>query len=79
MQSTMAEQEGMKAPQPLGTVLPRITIQFCTQCKWMLRAAYVKPPPPPPVCSQLQLTHMKTKRYSTPKNSCQPSPSPSVK
>lgn len=21
--------------------LPRITIQFCTQCKWMLRAAYV--------------------------------------
>ncbi|KAH8658732.1 Rdx type Seleno protein, partial [Tricladium varicosporioides] len=20
--------------------LPRITIQFCTQCKWMLRAAY---------------------------------------
>ncbi|KAJ4292298.1 hypothetical protein N0V88_005930 [Collariella sp. IMI 366227] len=26
-----------------GTVearLPRVTIQFCTQCKWMLRAAY---------------------------------------
>jgi len=21
--------------------LPRVTIQFCTQCKWMLRAAYV--------------------------------------
>ncbi|KAL5598841.1 hypothetical protein BROUX41_003831 [Berkeleyomyces rouxiae] len=21
-------------------ILPRITIQFCTQCKWMLRAAY---------------------------------------
>lgn len=21
--------------------LPRITIKFCTQCKWMLRAAYV--------------------------------------
>jgi hypothetical protein len=21
--------------------LPRMTIQFCTQCKWMLRAAYV--------------------------------------
>jgi hypothetical protein len=24
-----------------GQVLPRVTIQFCTQCKWMLRAAYV--------------------------------------
>ncbi|KAM4060231.1 rdx family protein [Hirsutella rhossiliensis] len=24
-------------PEP---ALPRITIQFCTQCKWMLRAAY---------------------------------------
>ncbi|TVY21910.1 hypothetical protein LARI1_G000361 [Lachnellula arida] len=23
--------------------LPRVTIQFCTQCKWMLRAAYVSP------------------------------------
>jgi selT/selW/selH-like putative selenoprotein len=22
------------------TLLPRITIQFCTQCKWLLRAAY---------------------------------------
>lgn len=21
--------------------LPRITIKYCTQCKWMLRAAYV--------------------------------------
>lgn len=21
--------------------LPRIAIQFCTQCRWMLRAAYV--------------------------------------
>lgn len=21
--------------------LPRVTIRFCTQCKWMLRAAYV--------------------------------------
>ncbi|KAJ9155028.1 hypothetical protein NKR23_g2392 [Pleurostoma richardsiae] len=27
---------GGDAPYPL----PRITIQFCTQCKWMLRAAY---------------------------------------
>lgn len=25
------------APYPL----PRVTIRFCTQCKWMLRAAYV--------------------------------------
>ncbi|GAB1320649.1 hypothetical protein MFIFM68171_10859 [Madurella fahalii] len=25
---------------PAGPRLPRITIQFCTQCKWMLRAAY---------------------------------------
>jgi len=24
-----------------STALPRVTIQFCTQCKWMLRAAYV--------------------------------------
>jgi hypothetical protein len=28
--------------------LPRITIKYCTQCRWMLRAAYVWPPPPPP-------------------------------
>ena len=28
--------------------LPRVTIKYCTQCKWMLRAAYVLPPPPPP-------------------------------
>lgn len=21
--------------------LPRVTIKYCTQCKWMLRAAYV--------------------------------------
>ncbi len=26
---------------PLNVVLPRIAIQFCTQCRWMLRAAYV--------------------------------------
>lgn len=26
--------------------LPRVTIQFCTQCKWNLRAAYVDPPFP---------------------------------
>ncbi|KAF4986666.1 hypothetical protein FDECE_15837 [Fusarium decemcellulare] len=25
---------------PATAPLPRVTIQFCTQCKWMLRAAY---------------------------------------
>ncbi|KAK3990556.1 Rdx family-domain-containing protein [Cladorrhinum sp. PSN332] len=25
---------------PSSPIFPRITIQFCTQCKWMLRAAY---------------------------------------
>jgi len=24
-----------------STPLPRVTIEFCTQCKWLLRAAYV--------------------------------------
>lgn len=24
--------------------LPRISIKFCTQCRWMLRAAYVRIP-----------------------------------
>ncbi|KAI1327914.1 selT/selW/selH seleno protein domain-containing protein [Xylariaceae sp. FL0255] len=30
------------APTPTATsqLLPRVTIRFCTQCKWMLRAAY---------------------------------------
>jgi Rdx family len=27
-----------------SVVLPRITIRFCTQCRWMLRAAYVRSP-----------------------------------
>lgn len=26
---------------PPGVRFPRVVIQFCTQCKWMLRAAYV--------------------------------------
>ncbi|KAH7170327.1 Rdx family-domain-containing protein [Dactylonectria macrodidyma] len=30
----------MAAQVPPGCPLPRVTIQFCTQCKWMLRAAY---------------------------------------
>ncbi|KAK1691254.1 Rdx family-domain-containing protein [Colletotrichum godetiae] len=36
--------ETTTAPQPTSastsTPLPRVAIQFCTQCKWMLRAAY---------------------------------------
>lgn len=35
-------------PKPTTTAqvhLPRITIKYCTQCKWMLRAAYVLPLP----------------------------------
>ncbi|KAK7750946.1 hypothetical protein SLS62_007079 [Diatrype stigma] len=31
-----ASDAGTNAPYPL----PRVTIRFCTQCKWMLRAAY---------------------------------------
>jgi selT/selW/selH-like putative selenoprotein len=34
----MAEAKATSAPT--GCLLPRVTIQFCTQCKWMLRAAY---------------------------------------
>lgn len=34
-------------PKPTTTTtqvhLPRVTIKYCTQCKWMLRAAYVRP------------------------------------
>lgn len=31
-------------PMAMGRVhLPRIAIKFCTQCRWMLRAAYVGP------------------------------------
>jgi hypothetical protein len=26
-----------------NVALPRITIKYCTQCKWLLRAAYVRP------------------------------------
>jgi hypothetical protein len=40
--------------------LPRITIQFCTQCKWMLRAAYVSlllPPSSYAHISALSFTH----------------------
>jgi hypothetical protein len=37
--------QGERAPTPEEPISgPRITIQYCTQCKWMLRAAYVRPP-----------------------------------
>lgn len=34
----------MEAPKGLAASAPypRIVIKFCTQCKWMLRAAYVR-------------------------------------
>ncbi|KAM9882119.1 selT/selW/selH selenoprotein domain-containing protein [Verticillium dahliae] len=35
--ATHPESDAQAAPLPL----PRIAIRFCTQCKWMLRAAYV--------------------------------------
>lgn len=31
----------MDSETPEG-VHPRVTIEYCTQCKWMLRAAYVR-------------------------------------
>jgi hypothetical protein len=41
-----AEGEDDKMPIPSlpasAIALPRVTIQFCTQCKWMLRATYVR-------------------------------------
>ncbi len=36
---TSAQSEEALAPV---VQLPRVTIKFCTQCKWMLRAAYVR-------------------------------------
>ncbi|OTA90755.1 hypothetical protein M434DRAFT_397741, partial [Hypoxylon sp. CO27-5] len=40
----MAETEnspsGPASPESSPFPLPRVTIRFCTQCKWMLRAAY---------------------------------------
>ncbi|KAK3388218.1 Rdx family-domain-containing protein [Sordaria brevicollis] len=37
----MAEQQAPSTTcASTPTLLPRITIRFCTQCKWMLRAAY---------------------------------------
>jgi len=42
----MATDSGVTAIE--NVALPRVTIQFCTQCKWMLRAAYVGSNSPPP-------------------------------
>lgn len=40
----MQMEEKLSAPRPAAMdaelPLPRVTIKFCTQCKWMLRAAY---------------------------------------
>ncbi|KAG8426986.1 hypothetical protein J3459_007653 [Metarhizium acridum] len=36
----MAEPTSAPACADYETRFPRVTIQFCTQCKWMLRAAY---------------------------------------
>lgn len=30
-----------QAEAPVPSPLPKVTIQYCTQCKWLLRAAYV--------------------------------------
>lgn len=37
--STPAAEPSAEAPVP--SPLPKVTIQYCTQCKWLLRAAYV--------------------------------------
>jgi hypothetical protein len=37
---TLASKDEKKQVE-LQTTLPRIAIKFCTQCRWMLRAAYV--------------------------------------
>ncbi|KAL4913909.1 Rdx family-domain-containing protein [Aspergillus aurantiobrunneus] len=38
--TTPTQPAGMSQSQPQSYSQPRITIQYCTQCKWMLRAAY---------------------------------------
>ncbi|KHN99560.1 selenoprotein domain-containing protein [Metarhizium album ARSEF 1941] len=39
-QAEQAEQAESTSADHDGIRLPRVTIQFCTQCRWMLRAAY---------------------------------------
>ena len=38
--NSMADSSPAETLAPVS--LPRISIKFCTQCKWMLRAAYVR-------------------------------------
>ncbi|CAK7202627.1 hypothetical protein SEUCBS139899_005352 [Sporothrix eucalyptigena] len=40
MASSTTEQSITAAQSTAPVRLPRVAIQFCTQCKWMLRAAY---------------------------------------
>lgn len=40
-QQTPTERQQQPLQQTAQVFLPRITIKYCTQCKWMLRAAYV--------------------------------------
>ena len=42
----MATNQPQKPTTTTQVHLPRVTIKYFTQCKWMLRAAYVFPPPP---------------------------------
>ncbi len=49
-EESAAESVGPRSGDPASDAaspdprLPRVTIRFCTQCKWMLRAAYVSYP-----------------------------------
>ena len=81
---TMAttQQPQQQPPKPTTTAqvhLPRVTIKYCTQCKWMLRAAYVRPSPSQyHTHTYIYVTIENTKRIlttrnSSPKNSSQPS------
>jgi len=47
-QATPQQTNDVSSPSP-SVLLPRVTIRFCTQCKWMLRAAYVSPNNLPPL------------------------------
>lgn len=63
----------MATPEPAYTAavpvrLPRIAIHFCTQCKWMLRAAYVSPQPHR---SCTRPSNPAAQNQSTPKNCSQ--------
>ncbi|KAF2756308.1 hypothetical protein EJ05DRAFT_501806 [Pseudovirgaria hyperparasitica] len=40
MASTAAVDHVLHPTTPTNILLPRVVIKFCTQCRWMLRAAY---------------------------------------